>query len=159
MSNTTRHKEGKHRSGNPSFTSRWQRPPPISERSMRRFLSTHRASRSTISGWDLGRHFGRRLHQKVRRPHPHLQRAKRMLDRLATSTHCIRISVQARLNSIDNILVLPPLDATLRSVHLQRAGAARVGPESADVRVGPRSSLSNRFQGSRMATVDCLTLA
>src|SRR5882757_6311472 len=79
----------------------------------------------------LRRHFGQRLHQKVRRPHPHLQRAKRMLDRLATSTHCIRISVQARLNSIDNILVLPPLDATLRSLRalsLQRAGAARVGP-------------------------------
>jgi hypothetical protein len=64
----------------------------------------------------LSRHFGQRLHQKVRRPHPHLQRAKRMLDRLATSTHCIRISVQARLHSIDNILVLPPLDATLRSL-------------------------------------------
>src|ERR1035441_991952 len=64
-------------------------------------------------------------------PHPHLQRAKRMLDRLATSTHCIRISVQARLHSINNILVLPPLDATLRSLRalsLQRAGAARVGP-------------------------------
>jgi hypothetical protein len=79
----------------------------------------------------LGLHFGQRLHQKVHRPHPHLQPAKRMLDRLATSTHCIRISVQARLNSIDNIFVLPPLDATLRSVRalsLQRASAARVGP-------------------------------
>src|ERR1019366_5918235 len=53
----------------------------------------------------LSRHFGQ-----------HLQRAKRMLDRLATSTHCIRISVQARLHSINNILVLPPLDATLRSL-------------------------------------------
>src|SRR5674476_538923 len=54
-----------------------------------------------------------------------------MLDRLATSKHCIRISVQARLHSINNILVLPPLDATLRSLRalsLQRAGAARVGP-------------------------------
>src|SRR5215468_10608284 len=54
-----------------------------------------------------------------------------MLDRLTTSTHCIRISVQARLHGIDNILVLPPLDATLRSLRalsLQRAGTARVGP-------------------------------
>src|SRR5664279_4130036 len=33
----------------------------------------------------LSRHFGQRLHQKVRRPHPHLQRAKRMLDRLAVT--------------------------------------------------------------------------
>src|SRR6476661_3294175 len=79
----------------------------------------------------LGRHLRQRLHQKVRRPHPHLQRAKRMLNRLAASTHRIRISVQARLHSIDNILVLPPLDATLwslRALSLQRAGAARVGP-------------------------------
>src|SRR6478752_3779300 len=54
-----------------------------------------------------------------------------MLDGLAASTHRIRISVQARLNSIDNILVLPPLDATLRSLRalgFQRAGTARVGP-------------------------------
>src|ERR1700694_2251456 len=64
----------------------------------------------------LRRNFGQRLNQKVRRTHPHLERAKRMLDGLATSTHCIRISVQARLHSIDNILVLPPLDATLRSL-------------------------------------------
>src|SRR5258707_8091299 len=79
----------------------------------------------------LSRYLRQRLHQKVRRTHPHLQRSKRMLDRLTTSTHCIRISVQARLHSINNILVLPPLDATLRSLRalsLQRAGAARVGP-------------------------------
>ena len=79
----------------------------------------------------LSRHFGQRLHQKVRRPHPHLQRAERMLDCLATSTHRVRILVQPRLHSIDNILVLPPLDATLRSLRalsLQRASAARVGP-------------------------------
>src|SRR6476661_7067725 len=54
-----------------------------------------------------------------------------MLGRLAASSHRIRISVQARLHSIDHILLLPPLDATLRSLRalsLQRAGAARVGP-------------------------------
>src|ERR1700686_5231812 len=54
-----------------------------------------------------------------------------MLDRLATSTHRIRILVQARLHGIDNVLVLPPLDAALRSLRalsLQHAGAARVGP-------------------------------
>src|SRR6201987_755428 len=78
----------------------------------------------------LSRHFGQRLHQKMRRPHPHLQRAERMLDRLATSTHRIRITVQARLHSINNILVLPPLDATLRSLRalsLKRAGEALLG--------------------------------
>src|SRR5258706_1770547 len=54
-----------------------------------------------------------------------------MLDRLAASTHRIRIFVQARLHGIDNVLVLPPPDAALRSLRalsLQRAGAARVGP-------------------------------
>src|SRR5262245_31310970 len=54
-----------------------------------------------------------------------------MLDRLAASTHRIRIFVQARLHGIDNVLVLPTRDAALRSLRalsLQRAGAARVGP-------------------------------
>src|SRR5476651_685448 len=54
-----------------------------------------------------------------------------MLDRLAASTHRIRIFVQARLHGIDNVLVLPPLDAALRALRalsLQHAGVARVGP-------------------------------
>src|SRR5580704_7117069 len=54
-----------------------------------------------------------------------------MLDRLAASTHRIWILIQARLHGIDNVLVLPPLDAALRSLRalsFQRARAARVGP-------------------------------
>ena len=31
----------------------------------------------------LSRHFGQRLHEKVRRPHPHLQRGERMLGGFA----------------------------------------------------------------------------
>src|SRR5664279_5060863 len=57
-----------------------------------------------------------------------------MLNRLAASTHRIRIFVQARLYGVDNVLVLPPRDATLRSLRalsLQRAGAAGVGPVAA----------------------------
>ena len=79
----------------------------------------------------LSRHFGQRLHRKVRRPHPHLQRAERMLDCLAASTHRIRILVQTRLHGIDNVLVFPTRDAALRSLSalsLQRAGPARVAP-------------------------------
>src|SRR6476660_1722696 len=79
----------------------------------------------------LSRYLRQRLCQKVRRTHPHLQRSKRMLDRLAASAHRIRIFVQARLHGIDNVLVLPPPDAALRSLRalsLQRAGAAGVGP-------------------------------
>src|SRR5229473_8398696 len=54
-----------------------------------------------------------------------------MLDCLAANTHRIWILVQPRLHGIDNVFVLPPLDATLRSLRalsLQRAGATRVGP-------------------------------
>src|SRR5229473_5358893 len=54
-----------------------------------------------------------------------------MLDCLAANTHRIWILVQPRLHGIDNVFVLPPLDATLRSLRalsLQRAGAARAGP-------------------------------
>src|SRR6202158_5758654 len=57
-----------------------------------------------------------------------------MLNRLAASTHRIRIFVQARLHGIDNVLVLPPPDAALRSLRalsLQRAGATGVGPVAA----------------------------
>ena len=75
----------------------------------------------------LSRHFGQRLHRKVRRPHPHLQRAERML----ASTHRIRILVQTRLHGIDNVLMFPTRDAALRSLRalsLQCAGPARVAP-------------------------------
>ena len=54
-----------------------------------------------------------------------------MLDRLAASTHRIRICVEPRLHGFDNVLVLPPRDAALRSLRalsLQRAGGACVGP-------------------------------
>src|ERR1700681_2730287 len=82
----------------------------------------------------LGRHLWQRLHQKVRRPHPHLQRAEWVLDRLAACSHRIRIFVEPRLHVFDNVLVLPPRDAALRSLRalsLQRAGMARVGPVAA----------------------------
>ena len=39
----------------------------------------------------FGRDIGQRLHQKVRRTHPHLQRAERMLDGFAAHTHGVRI--------------------------------------------------------------------
>jgi hypothetical protein len=54
-----------------------------------------------------------------------------MLDRLAASTHRIRIFVQARLHGVDNVLVLPPRDAALRSVASEnsirwRDGSSRI---------------------------------
>jgi putative transposase len=57
-----------------------------------------------------------------------------MLDRLAACTHRIRIFVQPPLHGFDNVIVLPPLDAALRSLRalsLQHAGVARVGPVAA----------------------------
>jgi hypothetical protein len=54
-----------------------------------------------------------------------------MLDRLTERAHGIRIFVEPLLHGFDNLLVLPPRDATLssrRALSFDRAGMARVGP-------------------------------
>jgi len=48
----------------------------------------------------LGGDLGQTLHQEVRRPHPHLQRAKGMFGRLATLAHRLRVPVEALLHSL-----------------------------------------------------------
>ena len=79
----------------------------------------------------LGGDLRQPLHQEVRRAHPHLERAERVLDRLAALTHGLRIFVEAPLHRLQYMLVLPAGDATLlarRAAVLDRAGAARIGP-------------------------------
>jgi hypothetical protein len=61
----------------------------------------------------LGRHLRQRLHQKVRRRHPHLQRAKRMLDGFAAHTHGLRVLIEPRLRGLDDVFVFPAFDAAL----------------------------------------------
>src|SRR6266404_5842932 len=54
-----------------------------------------------VVGEHVQRHFSRylrqRLHQKVRRTHPHLQRGERMLDGFAAHTHGLRVLIEPRL--------------------------------------------------------------
>ena len=65
-----------------------------------------------------------RAGQEVRRAHPGLDGAKRVLHGLAPDAHDIRSLIQAPLHSVDDSLMLPPLDAALlagRALRLDRA--------------------------------------
>ena len=63
----------------------------------------------------LGGHLGQTLHQEVRRPHSHLQRAEGMFDCLATLAHSLRVFVEALLDGFQYMLMLPPGNASLRA--------------------------------------------
>src|SRR6202790_419106 len=58
----------------------------------------------------LARDLRQRLHQKVRRAHPHLERAEGMLNRLAPTAHGLGILIQPLLHGFDNVLMLPSRD-------------------------------------------------
>jgi hypothetical protein len=62
-----------------------------------------------VVGEHVERHFSRylrqRLHQKVRRTHPHLQRGERMLDGFASHTHGLRVLIEPRLRGFDDVLL------------------------------------------------------
>jgi hypothetical protein len=79
------------------------------------------------------RHFSRylrqRLHQKVRRTHPHLQHGERMLDGFAAHTHGWWVLIEPRLRGLDDVFVFPALDTALVrrcALILERACAARL---------------------------------
>src|SRR5207244_6515468 len=55
-------------------------------------------------------------HQKVRRAHPHLERAEGMLDRLTALAHCLRVLIETLLHSFEQVFVLPSRDAPLWSL-------------------------------------------
>jgi hypothetical protein len=63
----------------------------------------------------LGRNLRQSLHQEVGRTHPHLERAKGMLGRLAAHTHRTRVLVETLLHRFEHMLVLPSRDAPLRT--------------------------------------------
>jgi hypothetical protein len=72
-----------------------------------------------------------RLHQEVRRAHPHLQCTEGMLDRLAARTHRAGIFIEPLLYRLDDLLMFPSRDAAMRAfraLSLERAGPARVRP-------------------------------
>src|SRR6266513_1908874 len=59
----------------------------------------------------LGRNLRQTLHQKVRRAHPHLERAERMLDCLTALAHCLRVRIETLLHSFEQVFVLPSRNA------------------------------------------------
>ena len=79
----------------------------------------------------LGGDLGQTLHQEVRRPHPHFQRAKGMLGRLASLAHGPRVLVEALLDGLQNMLMLPAGDASLHAsgtASLEPTVATRICP-------------------------------
>jgi hypothetical protein len=84
----------------------------------------------------LARDLWQRLHQEMRRAHPHLERAEGMLNRLAPAAHGLGIVIQPLLHSFDNVLVLPPRDPAFlacSALLLDGAGAAGVGRVTAQL--------------------------
>ena len=71
----------------------------------------------------LGSDLRQALHQKVRRAHPHLERAEGMLDRLAALAHRLRVLIETLLHGFEHVLVLPSRNASLgrrRALRLER---------------------------------------
>ena len=91
-----------------------------------------------IVGEHMQRHLGgnlrQALHQKVRRTHPHLERAEGALDRLTTHAHRLRVLIETLLHSVEQVFVLPSRDASLgsrRALRFKRATRAGRRPIAA----------------------------
>jgi hypothetical protein len=61
----------------------------------------------------LGSDLGQTFHQEVGRPHPHLQCTEEMFGRLATLAHGLRVLVEAFLDGLQYMLMLPAGDPSL----------------------------------------------
>ena len=75
----------------------------------------------------LGRNLRQALHQKMRRAHPHLERAEGMLSRLAAQAHRLWVLIETLLHGFENMFVLPSRDAPLGSrctLRFERAARA-----------------------------------
>ncbi len=70
-----------------------------------------------IVGQNVQHHLGgdlwQRLHQEVSCPHPGLDGAERVLDRLAPLAHLLRMLVEPALHRFENVLMLPSGDPSL----------------------------------------------
>jgi hypothetical protein len=62
----------------------------------------------------LGGYARQRLHEEVRRAHPHLVCAEGMLGGLAAHAHRLRILIETLLHGFEHMLVLPSRDAPHR---------------------------------------------
>jgi hypothetical protein len=75
----------------------------------------------------FGRNFRQSFHQKVRRTHPHLERAEGMFGRLAAHAHRLRVLIETLLHGFEHVPVLPSRDAPLgplRTLRFERAARA-----------------------------------
>jgi hypothetical protein len=66
--------------------------------------------------------------------HPHLQRAKGMLGRLATLAHRVRVLIEALLYGLQQMLMLPARDPPLlasRATLFNSAALTGIGPVAA----------------------------
>src|SRR5579863_599515 len=88
-----------------------------------------------IVGEDVQCHFGgdlrQALHQEVSCAHPHLQRAERMLHRLASLTHFLWMFVEPALHRFYNMFMLPARDLAVfasRASAFNGAVPASIGP-------------------------------
>jgi hypothetical protein len=68
----------------------------------------------------LGSYFWKRFGEEVGRSHAGLHRAERMLDRLATQAHGMRVCIKAPLHSFEQMLMLPSWNPPLRSCRALR---------------------------------------
>jgi Transposase DDE domain len=98
----------------------------------------------------LARDLRQRLHQEVRRAHPHLERAEGMLNRLAPAAHGLGILIQPLLHGFDNVLVLPsqtPSRKVTRDVNEDARDQARsqMGTPELDRSRDKRKKVEMRF--------------
>jgi hypothetical protein len=91
-----------------------------------------------IVGEHAQRHFApdlrQRLHQEVRRAHPHLKRTEGMLNCFASAAHGLGILIQSPLHRFENALVLPSCDPAFfgcDALIFDCAGLAGAGPVAA----------------------------
>jgi len=105
----------------------------------------------------MQRHLGgdarQRLHQEVRRAHACLDRAERVLDRLAALTHLLRMLIEPALHRFQHMLMLPSGDPSFlagRATVFDGAALTGVGPVAAHhlavllVRVVVREAFTGR---------------
>ncbi len=82
----------------------------------------------------LGAHVLQPFHQEMGRPHPRLDRAKGVLDRLAALAHGLRVLVEPSLDGLKDVFVLPAGDPAFlarSATVLDGAVLAGVGPVAA----------------------------
>lgn len=72
----------------------------------------------------LGAHARDRLGQEVRGTHPVPDRSERVLHRLPALSHSLGLAIESSLHRVDDVLVLPPPNTSVREVRALRLDRA-----------------------------------